>query len=350
MTDLAIPNPQEADSDEVRWALETARSLWANDAREALRWLRRAAETASDAGDDMRSVQLARAAADLRSVANIQASLPPPATPAQVGAPQAGPQPGEVSALPEFGAPPVPYEAAAHVTPSPYEGPPPDAVAPIAVSPAAVAMLSGQSAGATPVWAPESTPAQAEPVAATDARFSAAATVPMAAVNPQAILAAAQAAAAGPVAAPPAVKPPPLPPDFGAPPPAPPTSGATPIGGARPQPNLGRGLRPAVAAPPSDTSAPAPAAASAAAPITVPEVAVPTSALSTPLAVPRPPAAAVPSFISHQALRVVFNPASDEYGQLLVRPLIDGEEIPEGWVSALLVGLESGNVVFAGGE
>src|SRR5690606_17599782 len=50
------------------------------DPKESLRWLRQAAEAASDAGDDLRSVQLARTGADLRNLANISASAPPPAT------------------------------------------------------------------------------------------------------------------------------------------------------------------------------------------------------------------------------------------------------------------------------
>jgi hypothetical protein len=65
-----------------------------------------------------------------------------------------------------------------------------------------------------------------------------------------------------------------------------------------------------------------------------------------------PPAAdpSLPGFVSHQALRVAFNPESDEFGQLVVRPLIEGEEAPARWVTALLVGLEAGKVVLAGAE
>lgn len=59
--------------------METASQLWSGDPREALRWLRVAAEGAADAGDDLRSVQLARQAADLRTAANLPPSMPPPA-------------------------------------------------------------------------------------------------------------------------------------------------------------------------------------------------------------------------------------------------------------------------------
>jgi hypothetical protein len=74
-----FPAPKPGDSDEVQLALETASALWSKgDAREALRWLRRAAETAGDAGDDLRAVGLARAAADLSAELQIPPSIPPP--------------------------------------------------------------------------------------------------------------------------------------------------------------------------------------------------------------------------------------------------------------------------------
>jgi hypothetical protein len=60
--------------------------------------------------------------------------------------------------------------------------------------------------------------------------------------------------------------------------------------------------------------------------------------------------ASLPGFVSHQALRVAFDPQTDEFGQLLVRPLIEGEQAPAGWVTALLVGLEAGNVVLASAD
>jgi hypothetical protein len=75
-----FPAPQTSDSEAVQLALETASALWSKgDAREALRWLRRAAETAGEAGDDLRAVGLARAAADLTAELQIPPSIPPPA-------------------------------------------------------------------------------------------------------------------------------------------------------------------------------------------------------------------------------------------------------------------------------
>jgi hypothetical protein len=74
----AIPSALESDSDEVTLSLETARALGeTGDLREALRWLRRAADAAEQTGDDLRAVTLARAAADLTSRIG-GASLPPP--------------------------------------------------------------------------------------------------------------------------------------------------------------------------------------------------------------------------------------------------------------------------------
>src|SRR5690606_26947200 len=77
---FAFPSPQPQDSPEVREAIEQAGILWSEDPKESLKWLRKAAEIASDAGDDLRSVQLARVSADLRNLANISPSVPPPTT------------------------------------------------------------------------------------------------------------------------------------------------------------------------------------------------------------------------------------------------------------------------------
>ncbi len=81
MESAGIPSPLPNDSQDVRTALSAAAKSWGDsDHVEALRWLRRAAESASDAGDDMRSVDLAKRAADLRNAANITGSVPPPMT------------------------------------------------------------------------------------------------------------------------------------------------------------------------------------------------------------------------------------------------------------------------------
>lgn len=77
---FAFPSPQPQDAADVREAIEKAGLLWADDPKESLKWLRKAAEFASDAGDDLRSVQLARVSADLRALANISPSIPPAST------------------------------------------------------------------------------------------------------------------------------------------------------------------------------------------------------------------------------------------------------------------------------
>lgn len=66
MSDL--PEAETADPDGVQVALRAAHTLWSRgDTTESLNWLRRAAESASDEGADMRSLQLAKAAAELRA-------------------------------------------------------------------------------------------------------------------------------------------------------------------------------------------------------------------------------------------------------------------------------------------
>jgi uncharacterized membrane protein len=86
-----FPVPQESDSDDVATALQTATVLWiSGDAGEAVRWLRRAASAAEEAGDDMRAVSLARAAADF---ASSETGPPPPVEAAAPAAEAAPPKP-----------------------------------------------------------------------------------------------------------------------------------------------------------------------------------------------------------------------------------------------------------------
>ena len=69
-----IPQPRNDDADDIRWALSTAAALWQSGASsDALRWLRRAAESANDSDDDVRALELFKAAASIAS------SIPPPA-------------------------------------------------------------------------------------------------------------------------------------------------------------------------------------------------------------------------------------------------------------------------------
>lgn len=66
MTDAKFPEAEPDDAEDVVLALTTASSLWVGGEREeAIRWLRKAQESADAAGSDVRALELARAAADL---------------------------------------------------------------------------------------------------------------------------------------------------------------------------------------------------------------------------------------------------------------------------------------------
>jgi hypothetical protein len=74
-----LPQADSADTDAVQVALQAAHTLWSRgDTTESLRWLKRAAESASDEGADLRSLQLAKAAAELRAKLFPTASDAPP--------------------------------------------------------------------------------------------------------------------------------------------------------------------------------------------------------------------------------------------------------------------------------
>src|SRR5450432_18855 len=71
-----IPKARDDDPEDVSWALSTAATQFARGDRvEALKWLRRAAEAASEAERDSRALELAKAAADLSTAPPI--TLPP---------------------------------------------------------------------------------------------------------------------------------------------------------------------------------------------------------------------------------------------------------------------------------
>jgi hypothetical protein len=60
-------------------ALETGSEEWGRgDLHEAVRWIRRAADAAEAAGNDMRALSLARMAADLKSTLELPATIIPP--------------------------------------------------------------------------------------------------------------------------------------------------------------------------------------------------------------------------------------------------------------------------------
>ena len=92
VTPRPIPPPRDDDNEDVHWALSTANALWGRGERgEALKWLRRAAEQASDANADTRALELFKAAAEVATKLSVAppppaeqpgASAPPPALPA----------------------------------------------------------------------------------------------------------------------------------------------------------------------------------------------------------------------------------------------------------------------------
>jgi hypothetical protein len=128
----AVPAPEADDPDSVSVALETASALWATgDKVEGLRWLRRAAEEAEQAGNDRRAVMLARTAADLTN--ELQGAAPIP--PAVVSRPPA----------PAPGAPITSHPLAPSATATPMVQPPASATTTPVVQPPV------QSATTTPV-------------------------------------------------------------------------------------------------------------------------------------------------------------------------------------------------------
>jgi hypothetical protein len=70
--ELALPQVPEVKSDDaedVSWALSTAEAMWARgDHLEGIKWLRKAAEAASDVEQDERALELAKAASDLATI------------------------------------------------------------------------------------------------------------------------------------------------------------------------------------------------------------------------------------------------------------------------------------------
>lgn len=80
MDSPAVPKPLGTDEEDVAWALATAEAMWARgDRLDAVKWIRKAAEAASEADDILRAAELASAAADLANALDPALSAPPPA-------------------------------------------------------------------------------------------------------------------------------------------------------------------------------------------------------------------------------------------------------------------------------
>jgi hypothetical protein len=126
--ELALPEVPEAkpeDPEDVSWALSTAEAMWARgDHLEGIKWVRKAAEAASDAENDERHLELAKAASELASLVARrsrddlgdgpgQAAGAPPEpsgqpTTARSGPPPAPPVPSKPPPVPTKSAPPTP--------------------------------------------------------------------------------------------------------------------------------------------------------------------------------------------------------------------------------------------------
>jgi hypothetical protein len=150
-----IPAPRDDDDEDVHWALSTATALWARgEHAEALRWLRRAAETASDAEADARALELFKAAAD--AAGTVGTRPPPPgedratSVPETVAtaAPSVRPPPSRAVAPP-----PAPSRPPASIRPSPAAAsarPGPPSVLPAAPAVPAPRSSARAASGTTP--------------------------------------------------------------------------------------------------------------------------------------------------------------------------------------------------------
>lgn len=127
---MPIPASKKSDHEDVAWALSTAEAQWGRgELEEALKWLRRAAESASEAEDDVRALELAKAAADVSAEIETrrvspQAATPKPAPSTPVGAPapaQSAPKPSAAT-LPSA-ASKTPLAPKVAPRPSPSEAP-----------------------------------------------------------------------------------------------------------------------------------------------------------------------------------------------------------------------------------
>jgi len=85
MSSTPIPIARDDDPEDVSWALSTAATSFARgDRGEALKWLRRAAEAASEAERDTRALELAKAAAELSALPGAAVTATPSRPPAPI--------------------------------------------------------------------------------------------------------------------------------------------------------------------------------------------------------------------------------------------------------------------------
>jgi len=190
------PPMDDSDSDDLVLALETARALEAQgEIREAVRWLRRAADQAEQDGNDARVLVLARAAADLTntvsngsSPAPAQSSLPPSSAAERSSVRLPAPKPAAFA----HAAPPAPRTPAPQASSRPPSAPAPVS-ARVSSPPPVPARIPSPRPPAASSPAPRAVPAvtsSARPTAAAPVRStpapasSSAATIPRGASRP----------------------------------------------------------------------------------------------------------------------------------------------------------------------
>lgn len=101
MSEPKIPEVRDDDAEEVADKLSIATAMWARgDRADALSWLRRAAESASDAELDMRALELAKAASELSALVDSPSVAAQAAAPAAQPASPAAPPMQAASATP----------------------------------------------------------------------------------------------------------------------------------------------------------------------------------------------------------------------------------------------------------
>jgi hypothetical protein len=343
-SEISLPTSQPSDSSDVQVALATAQSLWGQDPREALRWLRKAAEGAADAGDDLRSVQLARAAADLRNHAGIAASLAPAALSAEIpasaaassGAGSVGTGSSGSGTVLVGGAAAGPSGAAAssnpYATEEMFSGNPAQTV-PATPAAAAAAALQQASIAAQALGSEQAAIAAQQAATAQQAAQQAAAVAAQQAIAAQhaaaqqAALAAQQAASqqAAAQAAQQAVA------QAQAAQQAAAQQAAAQAHAAQAQAaQLAQTVRHTAA---GRQNGAASSPVSSATPLEIQPVSQPPSSLG---------------FITHRTVRVALSPTPNGRGEFSVHPLAEGEPTPAGWKDALLVALEPSERLFPG--
>lgn len=174
MSDPSFPAALPTDNEDVSWALSTGQACWARgDKADAVKWVKRASDSAADAGDDDRAFALARVAADLKQAAGIGSTVAPPAAPPPP-APAATPAPPAVAT-------PIPASAASTPIPSGTATPIP---APAPTKPSTVSPPPpARGSGTQPV--PPTRPAAAVPMPRATPTTSRPATTPPTAARPQ---------------------------------------------------------------------------------------------------------------------------------------------------------------------